>query len=179
MIHQDDLEIREEREEDFDFIHHLLEVDFPAEGVFDLVGDLRNSPHYIPELSLVAEFEGKIAGYIMYTKMRLELNDKSTEILCLAPLAVSPEYQNMMVGTVLSEYSLNLAQYLGHKIVHVVGHPNYYPRFGFKRALEFDLKFPIPMDIPDAFMIMELIPKTLKDWIGGKVIYPHEFLKHV
>ena len=77
------------------------------------------------------------------------------------------------------EYSLNLAQYLGYNIVHVVGHPNYYPRFGFKRALEFDLKFPIPMDTPDAFMIMELKSSTLEKWKGGRVIYPPEFLDHI
>ena len=93
--------------------------------------------------------------------------------VALAPMAVHPEFQNQGIGSKLVREGLEQCRKLGHKIVIVVGHPNYYPRFGFASARAKGLEAPFP--VPDeAFMVKELEGGAL-DGTVGMVEYPPEF----
>jgi putative acetyltransferase len=93
--------------------------------------------------------------------------------LSLAPMAVLPEFQNSGIGSQLVRTGLERCRELGHTIVVVIGHPEYYPRFGFVPARKegLDLPFPVP---DEAFMVCKLAPDALER-IKGMVKYPPEF----
>jgi len=93
--------------------------------------------------------------------------------LALAPLAVHPEFQNQGIGSRLVGEGLARCRNLGHKIVVVVGHPEFYPRFGFTSARAKGLEAPFP--VPDeAFMVTKLVPRAL-DGVSGMIVYPAPF----
>jgi putative acetyltransferase len=93
--------------------------------------------------------------------------------LALAPMAVHPEFQNQGIGSRLVMEGLERYRSLGHRIVVVLGHPKYYPRFGFTSARAKGLEAPFP--VPDeAFMVAELVPGGL-DTVSGMTVYPAPF----
>ena len=97
--------------------------------------------------------------------------------LALAPMAVLPEYQNKGVGSQLVRTGLMQAGSMDHKSVIVLGHPEYYPRFGFAPASRWQIK--PPFDVPDeAFMALELKEGALKD-VCGVVEYPKAFTSNL
>lgn len=141
------------------------------EGV--LVEKLRLNPSFIKELSLVAELEGKVIGHILFFTIWIYNGNTKNQSLSLAPMSVLPEFQNQGVGGKLVSAGLKTAKKLGFKSVIVLGHPAYYPRFGFSLASKWDIK--APFDVPDeAFMAIELVEGKL-DGISGIVEYPKEF----
>jgi len=93
--------------------------------------------------------------------------------LALATLAVRPELQNQGIGSELVRDGLERCRNLGHRIVVVVGHPKYYPRFGFSPARAQSLEAPFP--VPDeAFLVLELVAGALTG-VAGMVRYPPPF----
>ena len=92
--------------------------------------------------------------------------------LALAPMAVLPEFQNQGIGSALVRRGLEMCREKGHKIVVVVGHPQYYPRFGFSPQLAADLAS--PFSGKDFFMALELVSGAL-DGVKGRVQYPPPF----
>jgi predicted N-acetyltransferase YhbS len=139
----------------------------------NLVHALRLSPNFAPELSLVAEVNGRIVGHILFTPIAIQSEDASHASLALAPVSVLPEYQRIGIGAALIKAGHERAQALGHTSVILLGHATYYPRFGYQPASTWKLK--APFEIPDeAFMALELKPEALKD-IHGTVVYPKEF----
>ncbi|WP_262429174.1 GNAT family N-acetyltransferase [Paratissierella segnis] len=95
--------------------------------------------------------------------------------MALAPVSVLPEYQDRGIGTNLINKSINIAKKLGYKSVIVLGHENYYPRFGFKPASKWGIK--APFDVPDeSFMALELNDGSL-DGVTGTVVYAKEFFE--
>lgn len=138
-----------------------------------LVSRLRKSSAFIKELSLVATANGKIIGHILFTKLEIVHGNKVFPSLCLAPLSVLPEYQRTGVGQLLMEEGLKRCTELGYTSVILLGHPSYYPRFGFRKASDF--KINAPFTAPDeAFMAIELIPDSLSK-VQGTVKFPDEF----
>jgi predicted N-acetyltransferase YhbS len=172
-----DILIRQEQKEDIDSVYRVVKSAFEtmeqASGdEQDLVNRLRKSEAFIPELSLVAECDGKIIGHILFTKMKI--GDHPS--LALAPVAVLPEYQNQGVGGKLIVEGHHIARELGYGSVIVVGHPAYYPRFGYKLASQW--KITAPFEVPDeAFMVLELIEGGLKD-VSGVIEYAKEFFEN-
>jgi putative acetyltransferase len=150
---------------------NLLAFGQDAEG--RLVHAVRASRGFIPELSLVA-FDGEgIIGHILFSPVVIEGPAGITPALALAPMAVTPTRQRSGVGSTLVRYGLERACALGHRIVVVVGHPAYYPRFGFTPARARGLEAPFP--VPDeAFMVLELASNALAG-ISGTVKYPPPF----
>ena len=142
-----------------------------AEG--KLVDTLRESDLYIPELSIVAEVDGQVIGHILLYPVNIHNEEKVHQSLTLAPMSVLPEYQKKSIGKLLVVYALQVAKDLGHGSVIVLGHPSYYPKFGFDNASKWNIKSPFPA--PDgAFMAIELQPGSL-DGVSGTVTFPPAF----
>jgi predicted N-acetyltransferase YhbS len=173
-----DLLIRQEEEKDHDAVYQVVKTAFEtmelADGdEQDLVNRLRKGEAFIPELSLVAEYDGKIIGHILFTKMKIGAHPS----LALAPVAVLPEYQNRGVGGKLIVEGHRIAKELGYRSVIVVGHPRYYPRFGYQRASQ--CKITAPFEVPDeAFMVLELVEGGLTG-VSGMIEYAPEFFGYV
>jgi putative acetyltransferase len=130
-----------------------------------LVEALRKTPDY---LSLVATIDERVVGHILFTPVTLEPS-VSRRIAGLAPMAVRPEQQRSGIGGQLIRAGLEECRRNGYAAVVVLGHPEYYPRFGFVPAHAFGLtcEFPSP---PEAFMAMELEPGGLSG-VRGVVRY--------
>ena len=131
-----------------------------------LVDRLRESEEYIPELSLVADAgKGLIVGHIMLSKAEVRCNNKTTEVLCVAPLSVLPSFQKQGIGTNLMTEAHRRATLLGYRGAVLLGHAHYYPRFGYRPASYFHISFPLPA--PDeCCMARELTPGGLAEVCG-------------
>ncbi len=165
--------IRPERAEDCAAIHELNARAFGQEGEAKLVDAIRLSDGFVPELSLVAERAGEIVGHILFSIIDVKAESGRIPVLGLAPMAVKPELQNQGIGSRLVGHGLEEARRLGWGIVIVLGHPAYYPRFGFTPAKPRGIKAPWP--VPDeAFMVIELSEGGLEG-VCGVVVYPPAF----
>jgi putative acetyltransferase len=133
------------------------------------VDQLRDNGHCL--LSLVAEDESEIVGHIMFSPMTIEGDGASWSAVCLAPVAVAPARQKEGIGGLLIQAGLGELREAGHGVVVLLGHPTYYPRFGFRPARQFGLHY---QDDRDAFMALELYPGAL-DGISGAVKFAPEF----
>ena len=167
--------IRQETNEDIKEVFEVNNMAFGQDHEAKLVDILRNNKSvFIPELSLVAIHTNRIVGHILFTKIKIDDNNGNLyESLALAPMAVSPELQKCGIGGQLIRQGLDIAKDLGFTSVIVLGHENYYPKFGFKHATKWNIK--APFDVPsNVFMAIELVNGGLKN-ISGSVIYPIEF----
>jgi putative acetyltransferase len=168
-----DVKIRRERQGDYQRVYEINRLAFGRENESKLVNKIRKGENFIPDLSLVAEIGNEIAGYSLLSKINI-VGGSIFESLALAPVAVVPEHQKKGIGGKLIRSGLDNAKGLGFVSVIVLGHPKYYPRFGFQRASIWGIK--CPFEAPDeAFMAMELREGALKDK-AGTVKYPKEFM---
>lgn len=167
------MKIRKERPEDYETIYTVIKDAFKsaehADGnEQDLVNDLRKGDSFIPELSLVAEVDGKIVGHIMFTKATVA----GRSVLALAPLSVLPAYQRKGIGKALIEEGHKIAKNMGYTYSIVLGSEKYYPRAGYSPAENFGIK--APFDVPSenfmAYKIDEFSPM-----INGTIKYAKEF----
>lgn len=164
--------LRGENTEDTDerlAIRSINEAAFGGQDEADLVDSLRTEGVVL--VSLVAARGNRIVGHILFSRMSIETTSGSIAAVALAPMAVLPGHQSRGIGGRLVRYGLDLLRRQGERIVIVVGHPGYYPRFGFSSENTRALESPFP---PDAFMAMELSPGAL-DGVRGKVGYPAAF----
>lgn len=167
--------IRPEKKSDYRAIHKVNELAFGGRAEADLIDELRKTDSFIPELSLVAIQNHGVIGHILFSLINIKSKNRATSALALAPMAVHPAFQNKSVGSKLALRGLEDCRRLGHRIVVVIGHPGYYPRFGFLPARDRGLEVPFP--VPDeAFMVLELVPGALKA-AQGEIIYPPPFQK--
>ncbi|MEO0788119.1 MAG: N-acetyltransferase [Bacteroidota bacterium] len=175
------LSIRTECPKDYKTVFTLIEQAFKNEPYSDhkeqfLVERLRESSAYIPELSLVAELEGQIVGFILLTHLQIESkNGTRHQSLALAPVAVLPSQQGKGIGARLIKEAHLRASKMDHTSVVLIGHADYYPRFGYRQADTFDIRF--PFDIPsENGMAVELTKKGLSE-VSGMVVYPKAFFE--
>lgn len=168
------LEIRPETAADVPGIYELNEQAFGQENESRLIGALRTSEHFIPELSIVAYAGEYLVGHILLTRLLIKGDDgRSYPTLALAPMAVTTALHQMGIGGQLIHHALKEATALGFDSVIVLGHPEYYPRFGFVPASKFGIR--TDYDVPDeVFMALELKPGALAGK-AGLVVYPKEF----
>lgn len=116
---------------------------------------------------------GLIIGYILLTKIKINHSDFSYDSLALAPVAVLPNYQGNGIGGHLIEFAHKKAKELGFESIILLGHPTYYPKFGYRKVSDFDIQ--LPFEVPDEnCMAIELVEDALKN-INGMVEYPKEF----
>lgn len=163
--------IRAETLRDIPDVRRVNELAFGRPAEADLVDALRETAH--PIISLVAELDDQVVGHILFSPVTIESEDESLEALGLAPVAVLPDYQNRGIGAALIRSGLAECRCIGHEIVIVLGHPSYYPRFGFVTASTVGIRceFEVPAE---AFMVAELTPGALQGR-HGVVHYPPEF----
>lgn len=125
-----------------------------------LMHQLRADPAYLPELSRVAESDGRIVGLIMYAKAFLKFRDARVNILTFGPLCVDPDFQGRGIGGLLIHETLALAKSLGHRAVIIFGEPDYYPKHGFSTCDRWGITTNKGDNFP-AFMGYELVPDGL------------------
>lgn len=163
--------IRAETEADHRAVHEVNELAFGRAGEADLVDALRRNAQ--PQISLVAELDGRVVGHIFFSPVSIESESSTFHALGLAPMAVLPEFQNQSIGSELVRRGLEACLSMGHEVAVVLGHPGYYPRFGFVTAKQKGLG--CEYDVPEeAFMIAELREGALAGR-GGVVKYRPEF----
>ena len=168
-----DIKIRPENRDDYPSITRLNDLAFEQKTEGKLVENLRKTQEFIPSLSLVAEIAGEIAGHILFHPIGIDTAESYRDTLALAPMSVHPEYQRTGIGSELVREGIESARDLGHRSIIVIGHPEYYPRFGFKPASNWGIK--APFDVPDnACLALELVVDALKD-ANGTIKYPEEF----
>jgi putative acetyltransferase len=163
--------IRAEIIEDHSSVHSVIESAFGQVNEADLVGALRKVA--APQISLVAVEDDRIVGHIFFSPVTVESERERFTAIGLAPLAVLPEHQKRGIGSRLVQEGLKECQRIGQDIVFVLGHPEYYPRFGFTVAREkgFYCEYPIPDEV---FMVAELRQGALSEK-HGLVKYLPEF----
>jgi predicted N-acetyltransferase YhbS len=157
----DAIEIRTEQSGDFDAIHDVVENAFGREFEAVVVDRLRAGGDYIPQLALVAVGDGSVVGHIMITSQEI-IGDHGSTIptSILAPLAVAPTHQGQGIGQALTNAALEAARAGGLRSIVLVGHPTYYPRYGFRPAWTWGIRY--ARSVPDdVFMAVELVPGAL------------------
>lgn len=165
--------ILSEGPEDLARIDQINEAAFGRPDEAGLIRALRQSDAWVPELSLLAEAEGEAIGHILFSKIRIVGEESTWPSLALAPMAVLPDWQSKGVGSLLLKFGLELAFRQGFDSVIVLGHPEYYPRFGFAPASQWGIRCPFPA--PDeAFMALELAEGGLSAK-AGMVAYSAPF----
>lgn len=163
------MHIRPETPDDHDAIRQVVTAAFGQADEADLVDALRAQGY--ARLSLVAENEGRIAGHILFSALPIHTERGVVDSLALAPVAVVPELQNQGIGSALIREGLQQSRAMGFGSVVVLGHANYYPRFGFSVELARPLQSPYA---GDHFMALELVPGALAG-VTGRVAYPPPF----
>lgn len=163
--------VRAETAEDYAWVRRVNEAAFGRPEEAALVDALREVAR--PFVSLVAADEGQVVGHIFFSPVSIEADGGAHEATGLAPMAVLPEYQRRGVGSLLVREGLRECLRAGHTIVVVLGHAQYYSRFGFERASDKGLR--CEYEVPEeAFMVTELRPGAL-DGVRGLVKYHEVF----
>lgn len=160
---------RPETERDVPAIREVVLAAFPTPMEADLVEALRADPAWLPGLSIVAEdADGVIAGYALFT--RCHVGDAPA--LALGPCAVLPRRQRQGAGSAAIRAGLRAAREMGENLVLVLGHPEYYPRFGFTRASGHGIRpsFEVPDEAMMALVFDDALPVP-----SGTIVYPPPF----
>jgi putative acetyltransferase len=161
--------VRAETPSDRAAVREVNERAFGRAAEADLVDALRE--HARPHVSLVAESGGRVVGHIFFSPVSIESGAETSEAIALAPMAVLPEFQGRGVGSELVRRGLEECRRLGRQVVFVLGHPEYYPRFGFAPAAARGLRseYPVPDEV---FMLLELRPDALRGRTGLVKYHP-------
>ncbi|MDZ8110637.1 MAG: N-acetyltransferase [Nostoc sp. DedQUE12a] len=165
------MNIRRETLTDYPAIAQVNTLAFGQDNEAKLVERIRHSDRYIPELSLVAEIEGIVVGHILFSYIDLA-NEQTLQVLGLAPLAIRPEFQRQGIGSALLKAGLEIAQANKEPVVIVLGHPEFYTRFGFQPSVIYGIESPFP--VPEEFFMVKPLQSDRESY-KGKVIYPSAF----
>ena len=166
----EDVVIREEGSPDFAAVHRLNQDAFgPGSPEAGLVDELRDAGVHVPALCLVAERGPQLAGHIFFSEAVVESGDT---VLALAPMAVSPDCQRSGIGSTLVRESLRRAAETGYPLVVVLGHPEYYPRFGFEPGHSHGIH--CPYEVPPEAWMVHLLP-AYRATARGLVRYAEPF----
>lgn len=168
------LSIRSETPKDIDGISLVNIEAFDGMAEARLIHAIRQARSFDPDLSLVAVESESLVGHVLFSQVHIErCEGQLTPAIALAPMAVLPAYQRQGIGIALVQRGLAVCKEKGHRIVIVLGHSDYYPRFGFRRATECGIYAPWDCD-ESAFMVMGLSAEALED-VSGVVRYPPAF----
>ena len=181
---RDDIIIRTETQKDYKDIISLVLRSFQegtdySDGtdIIALIEEIRVSKYYIPELSFVAEIDGKIVGHFLFSRFPLSKTAQGEhiegdDIVMLAPVSVHADYFHKHVGATMLTLGIQKVKEAGYKGITVEGNYNFYNRVGFKTSAEYGI-YPTsgyPMEEPRCMMCQETYEGSLKD-IQGYVVY--------
>lgn len=155
------MDVRPEIRADARAIGELHRGAFGGDTEAEMVEELRASAGYLPDLSLVAIEGGTVVGHLMLTLVTFVPDDETrppSTVLSLASVGVIPEAQNQGIGTRLVDVAIRRAATRPEPFVVVLGHPTYYPRFGFRRASEIGVRCGLGPDIPDEAYLVRRLP---------------------
>jgi putative acetyltransferase len=164
---------RPENPSDYPIVAEIHRRAFDRELEGEIASNIRLGEEFIPELSLVAEIAGNVVGHIILSRLRYDNPSRACMLLALGPIGVLPEFQKQGVGTSLTKEAIQRSRELGYLGIGLIGHPTYYPRFGFQPASRFGIV--LPYKVPDdVAMVLPLFEGSL---IGceGKVLFPAAF----
>lgn len=161
--------IREERPDDHGAIREVNRLAFGRDDEARLVDALWEGGY--ARASIVAELDGHIVGHILFSDLPIVAERGTVPSLALGPMAVIPSHQRRGIGSALVKESLQVCAERGHTILLVLGHPEFYPGFGF--SVEKAARLRSPFAGP-AFMTLELVPGALEG-VEGEVRYPPPF----
>jgi putative acetyltransferase len=162
--------VRPETPADRDAVHRVNRLAFGQEAEAALVDALGQGGY--SRVSLVAEIGGEVVGHILFSELPILTGSGTVRALALAPMAVLPEYQRRGIGSALVRRGLAACRDAGYRVVVVLGHAGYYPRFGFSTKLAQALSSPLA--VGDAWMAAELVPGALEG-VRGWVQYSPPF----
>ncbi|MEY2453717.1 MAG: putative acetyltransferase [Acidimicrobiaceae bacterium] len=169
-----DLVVRAEQPSDYAAIADVVEAAFTSPVEARLVEAIRASTNYIPELSLVAELDGRIVGHVMISFTALRDGDIERWIPMLSPLAVAPDLHGQGIGSALVRESTALTDARGEPVVILEGSPVYYGRFGFEHSVACGIHIHLPSWAPpEAAQVLRL--KSYDPSVRGEVVYPPAF----
>lgn len=167
--------MRQETKSDYPNVYRFVEVAFQTARVTggeerEMTEHIHNSDKYISELSLIAEIDGQMVGYIMLSKTTVTNGENAYEALLLGPVCSQKELRNQGIGSQLIKKAISIAKNIGFTAVFLAGDRHYYSRFGFVPASEYGIKcqYEIPANLLDNIMALEIIPGAL-DGITGIV----------
>ena len=162
--------IRPETTADHEAIRQVNRLAFGQDAEARLVDALRDGGYV--QASLVAEKDGQIVGHILFSELPIITEAGTIPALALAPMAVLPANQRQGIGSALVRRGLEICREQGHRTFIVLGHPDFYPRFGFSAKLAEPLSSPFGGG--EAWTALELVPGSLEG-VVGKVEYPPPF----
>jgi predicted N-acetyltransferase YhbS len=168
------ISIRSEIPEDYDQITIVNDLAFNGKQEGELIIRLRRREQFIPELSLVCESNDIIAGHIFLFPIHIVSGNEKRPTIALGPMSVRPGFQNKGLGGELVKEGLKRAGELGFESVLVMGHPKYYPKFGFRKASWWKIK--ADFDVPDESLMAIELKKGSLGFGGGIIDYPAEYL---
>ncbi len=155
--------IRKEQDSDKESIWKVNAEAFETEAEANLVNALRDSG--TPFISLLAEADEEIVGHILFTPVELTGDNSGLTLMGLAPMAVRPGFQRKGIGSQLVRAGVENCSIQGYDAIVVLGHPEYYPKFGFVPSVKYGIKS--EYDVPDeVFMVLELKENVLKGKSG-------------
>lgn len=163
--------IRPESPEDFSAVRHVIELAFGQPAEADLVEKLRRT--CADALSLVAE-DSEVVGHVLFTPVTIDGTEPPVLGMGLAPLAVRPDRQRQSIGSQLVRRGLEVLRDRGCPFVVVLGHPEYYPRFGFERAAKYGLHSQWH-GVPDAAFMVVVFDAPAMARASGVAQYSDEF----
>lgn len=156
----------------------LFQLHFEAFGAREdesrLVNRIRESQQFIPELSLVAAENGEVIGHALFSKAAIVKGDVEHDVIVLAPIAVKPGFQKQGTGGALIRAGLQLAGEHGYSHVFLIGHPTYYPRFGFEPARPLGFKL-TQFQVPDEVFMVHILRNDVSLELEGELRYPASF----
>lgn len=166
--------VRPENSDDIRAIDVVHISAFGGDAEAQLVSTLRESVDYNRELSLVAELGGRIVGHALLTRVLLRRHGEEKHLLALGPMSVVPSQSHRGIGSKLIQASILLAREKGYGSIVVLGHPEYYKRFGFVLAKGLGVTCNLPAP-EDALTVMEIVDGNLEG--GGHIEYPEPFVE--
>lgn len=164
--------VREEKPSDIPAVRKINEMAFGQPGEADIIDAIRTA---CPEaLSLVAVSGDQLAGHIFFSPVTIQSGNSAVSGMGLAPMAVPPEHQRQGIGSRLIKAGLEVLRRTACPYVVVLGHPDYYPRFGFTPASAHRIRCQWDGIPAEAFMVLILNKARMKD-VSGVARYRQEF----
>lgn len=170
--------IRTAREDDRTAVLDVQERAFGDHGtvVAALTDALWSSDAHLPELSFVAERDGRVVGHVLFTRNYLDAPRRLVHVAVLSPLGVLPELQGNGIGSALVEHGLAALRESAYPAVFLEGSPRYYPRFGFTAGGAEGFGRPSTRIPEPAFQVVKL--PAYEEWMTGALVYTEAFWRH-